>query len=451
MKDPFIKYIKENDLFPMQDRLLLAVSGGVDSVVMAHLFKRYGPGFGIAHCNFKLREQASDEDASFVKALAQELQVPHFEIEFDTENIARKQKKNIQLIAREMRYQWLEEIRSTEGFDYIATAHHLDDNIETILYNWTKGTGIKGMTGIPAKNGFIVRPLLFAARKEIEDFANSESIAFRTDLSNETDKYSRNKIRHHVVPVLRQINPALSKTAADNAENAKAIEYWYLKAINEVKSGAVKEDETGTILIQKNRVIDLPFLENLLYEWFSEVGLKRAQAVQLATVIREGSIGKLFFTPSHRVLIDRDYVFIEPKGGVNAEEEAFTIALGQKELQLPGASLKFTKVDPNAMDLSLIYHSEPEIAYLALKQDDFPVKVRHWQPGDVFKPLGMKGKSQKLQDYFSNRKISRFEKEQIWIMETNNGKICWIIGHRISEIFKITSPVTPFYKVELFK
>ena len=257
----FQKYITEQNLFSKKDKVLIATSGGIDSTVLCFLFHLSKFNFGIAHCNFKLRGKESDEDAVFVKKLAEKLQVPFYSIDFETEKIAKERKESIQLVARNLRYEWLEKTRQLNAspfgnYQWIATAHHLNDSIETVLYNFTKGCGIRGLHGILPKNGNIIRPLLFATKEEIEDYAQKHQINFREDVSNSTDKYARNKIRHHVIPILKELNPAFERTGFENIERLREVEALYDFAVENLK----KE-----ILFQENQKLKINYTNSNSY------------------------------------------------------------------------------------------------------------------------------------------------------------------------------------------
>ena len=340
----------------------------------------------------------------------------------------------------------MEKIRATHKFNYIATAHHADDNIETVLYNWTKGTSIRGMTGIPLKNGNIIRPLLFAAKIEIENYAKENGIAFRKDASNAEDKYARNKIRHHVIPTLMEINPGLISTSKRNFDYARATQYWFEKAIQQKKQELWQEENNG-IRIATKSLVGIPFLSTLFFEWLSPYGLNSSQAEQLASAIN-GSSGSQFTTKTHRILVDRDQLLIQS----NSDQSTLNnikIPFGLDELLLPsGRRLVFTNLKRKIGEEPPRFSKDQNTAYLELSDRDFPLKLRRWKPGDVFQPLGMNGKHQKVQDFFVNRKLSRFDKEKVWLLENRVGKICWIVGMRISENFKLRDGTQEFIKIE---
>ena len=279
MLKEFKGFIEKEGLIKEGDQILLAVSGGMDSIVMSHLFQMAGYPFAVAHCNFQLRGEASDRDEEFVKHLAFELKVPYHIIRFDTEAYAKKQKQSIQLAARELRYQWLEEIRETNQYRAIATAHHLNDSIETVLYNFTKGCGIRGLHGILPKTGKLIRPMLFASREEIEAFVNQNDIAYREDASNASVKYMRNKVRHEVIPVLQSINPAFEKTIEENIQRFRETEA--------VLEGAIKQFRKE-LITRKEELILIDFTKlpkagkpTILFELLRDWGFNKDQVNQI--------------------------------------------------------------------------------------------------------------------------------------------------------------------------
>lgn len=446
MIEEFLAYIEQNQLFSSDDKLLVAISGGVDSVVLAYLLMEINIDFGLAHCNFQLRGTASDGDAEFVENLAHKLGVPCFQKAFPTEELAQKESKNIQLIARELRYRWLEELRSDENFSLIATGHHADDQLETIVYNWTKGTGIRGLKGIPMKNHRIIRPLLFADKQSIEDYAKMNGISYRLDQSNASDKYDRNKIRHHVIPTLKQINPGLNQTGLKNAQLAEATEFFYLKGVEAIKKKVWQEERDGLIRIQTTPLIEQPFLKFLFYEWFAPYGMNNSQTEQLAKAI-EGLSGSRFFTSTHEFLVNRKEILIRSVETSFSLESNYFIQWKEHYLEMPHGILLIAQKKLSPPEKLPEFSSDPYVVFLNLNEADFPLQLRTWQAGDRFKPLGMKGKQKKLKDYFNALKLSRFEKESVLLLETRNKEICWIIGHQISETFRLRNQIQQYYQL----
>lgn len=436
----FQSFVTENKLVATSDKILLAVSGGVDSVVMCYLFFQAKFNFGIAHCNFQLRGEASDADELFVKKLAEKFRVPFFSTTFQTKVFAETHQLSIQMAARDLRYEWLENIRQANDFQGIATAHHLNDSIETFFYNFAKGTGIRGLHGIPIKNGKIIRPLSFATKTEILDFANTNEISYREDASNEKDTYARNIIRHHIVPVFKNLNPDFERTAQANLQHIRETEFLYDFAIAHLRKEIVTEYENG-LQIDLTKLADYQgAVATLLFEWLKPFGFHADQISQML----KAEIGAVFYSTTHRLLLDRNYLKIELLAFVD-QNERFVIATDSEKVQLSVAELTFTynTGQPNA------FKNDPFIVYLDAEKLHFPLTLRRWQAGDVFYPLGLSGNSQKLQDFFTNQKLSRFDKERVWILESG-GAICWIVGHRLDERFKITKQ-TKFYWVIHFK
>ncbi len=429
MLSNFLKYIASQNLLTAGEKTLVATSGGVDSVMLCHFFQEAGLPFAVAHCNFQLRGEASDADEVFVKKLAEDHCIEFHAVRFDTQNFAAQNKLSIQQAARDLRYKWLEEIRQQAGCQHIATAHHLDDSIETVFYNFAKGCGLRGLHGIPPKNGHIVRPLLFATKKEILDLAQAKEIEYREDASNLTDKYNRNLLRHHVVPVFEKINPAFQKTASENIERLREAEQLFDFALQKIMEDVVeKSSNEWRIDLQKLRSYPAP--ATVLFEILKPYGFNSHQVKNIlqSTDNQSGSI----FYADLQLLVDRFFLILslgENFGGV-----VELTAISDSAIELPdGANLRFTTYAKPPTNLA----TEPDSAWLDADALRFPLRLRHWQPGDVFCPLGMGGKRQKLQDFFSNNKLSRFEKDQVWLLESG-GDIAWILGLRLDERFKVT-------------
>ncbi len=424
----FQEFIQAKKLIAAGEKTLIAASAGVDSTVLCHLFRQAGLAFEIAHCNFQLRSEASGEDEVFVKNLARAWQVPFHSTRFDTVDFAEKNKFSIQMAARQLRYDWLESVRQSSGCQHIATAHHLDDSVETVLFNFTKGCGIRGLHGILPRQGNVIRPLLFATKEQILAFAK-HPIEYREDASNESVKYTRNKIRHEVIPVLENINPAFRQTAGKTIERLREVEALYDFALQTIKAELMTQSgEEWRIDIEKLRSSPAP--STVLYELLLPFGFNNDQTAQILQSL-DHQPGKMFYSPSHRLLADRFFLFIseeENAGGVVSIPGNFPA-----EIRLPDGTLRLRA--ENQPPASFVYN--PNEAWLDFEKLDFPLRLRHWQSGDFFQPLGMEGKHQKLQDFFSDRKLSRFDKEKVWILESG-GKIAWVVGMRLDERFKVS-------------
>ncbi len=437
----FQTFVTENALFAKGEPVLLAVSGGVDSVVLCHLFQQSDYPFGIAHCNFQLRGEASDGDEAFVKDFARQLEVPFFSTSFDTTGFAEAHKISIQMAARELRYTWLEKIRQEHDFQWIATAHHRSDSIETFFYNFTKGTGIQGLQGIPMRNERIVRPLLFATKAEIAAVAKTENIAYREDATNEETKYTRNKIRHLIIPVLVELNPHFEQIAIENLQRLREAAYLYHFAIGQIRHAVVTEEDGKSWINIAKLLEHQPAATALLYEWLKPFGFRAHQVRQML----EASVGAIFYTPTHRLLIDRANFIIE-KRTFDITEEPFVIPAGVTEFDINVGKLTFEHKTGRPES----FPNDPFVVYLDAEKMSFPLTLRHWQPGDFFYPLGLSGNRQKLQDFFTNQKLSRFEKDNVWILSSGDA-ICWIVGHRIDERCKITNDTKSYWVIHFKK
>ena len=434
MKSQLNEFIKNKKLFSIKDKLLAAVSGGVDSVVLCHLLDACQYHFSIAHCNFQLRGHESDEDEVFVNTLAKNLGVECQTKRFDTEGYVSEKKISTQLAARELRYAWFEELRQEFGYQYIITAHHASDNIETVLYNFTKGTGLRGLTGMKPKNNAIVRPLLWAQKEEILTFAKAENLAFREDASNESDKYTRNYIRHHIVPALQHINPSFELTAIDNLKRLAETQTLFDFFIRKIKMDAI-EWEYKQFLIDKNELKTYPSVATILFEILKDYGFNSTQVAQILQD-DEYRTGSLFYSSTYKLLIDRNHYIVAPIHEQSVEKQELMILDEDTILQNNHSDLSFSYIDAEP-ELAL-QNQDPHIAFLNADRLVYPLTMRKWHEGDRFQPLGMAGKNQLLSDFFRHKKFSQFEKEEVWVLETAQKEICWVVGYRIDERFKIT-------------
>ncbi len=443
MKKTLLSYINKEKLFDPFNKVLLTVSGGIDSIVMCEIFSKAGLNFAIAHCNFQLRGNESNEDELFVKQLAEKYKVPFFYKRFNTSSYANKKGVSIQMAARELRYEWFEEIRKKKKLDYIATAHHQDDSIETFFINLIRGTGISGLHGILPKQGKIIRPLLFTTKNDIETYAKKYKLTFREDSSNASDKYVRNKIRHHVIPVLKELNPDLENAMNATIQRLRDVELIYKNEIRNMRAKIVKEEKNSTI-ISIDQLKKLKPATTYLYEFLKPYNFN-ASAVETIIDSLDGESGKQFYSTTHRLVKDRDGLIVESqKSKVKSQKSKIQIKKDQKELIIDGRKLKFKTLVTTNYKLQTT-NSSANIDFEKLK---FPLEIRKWEKGDAFYPLGMKGKK-KLSDFFIDKKLSISQKENTWLL-TSAGKIVWVIGLRIDDRFKITLKTKKIYFVELF-
>lgn len=442
----FEKYYQNQRLFAKTDKILLTVSGGRDSVAMVHFFKAAKLNFGIAHCNFKLRGKEADKDEQFVKALAEKLNVPFYTISFNTKEFANEKKISTQMAARELRYRWFEEIRMQNKFIYIATAHHKNDVAETLLINLTKGTGLSGLHGISSKNGNIVRPQLCFNRTEINDFVKSNKIKFREDKSNEETKYIRNKIRHNIIPELEKINPSFIETIFNETQQFAELEQLMETKINEdrKKCFSVKDEN---IEIDIPKLLKLKPLKTYLFYFLNPYGFNAYDLNDVMNSLEKQS-GKKFLSKTHQIIKDRNQLIISIIK--NTENKEFKVETLKDFSQLPiHVNAKMvSKERLKAIKKSLPRLSvDKNYAYLDVDKINFPLTLRKWQQGDKFKPFGMKG-VKKLSDFFVDEKLSLLEKEDIWLLTSNN-KIVWVVGHRIDDDFKLTIKTQQVFQLQL--
>lgn len=430
MLDTVRKYIAQNQLFEKKQNLLLAVSGGVDSVVLVDiLYQLQYYQLSIAHCNFQLRGKESDEDEAFVQKLATKYRLPFFVKRFDTQEFASKNKLSIQVAARQLRYAWFNEILTSQQIPLLVTAHHQNDSIETIIYNLVKGTGITGLHGILPKNTNVVRPLLCVSKEEILQYATENQLTWREDSSNESDKYSRNLIRHHVIPILKQLNPKLENTFQENTEKIHAVENIFKNAVNDFKNRVSKEiDDIYYLDIEvitkesENRI--------KLYEILKDFGFNYSQIKQIISTL-DSEAGKLFTSNTHTLVKDRKHLVLAP---IQTNSEAIRFEKKSQVISYQSFSLELY-VFPKSLDFQV--STEANIAHLDFDKLSENLVVRNFEKGDEFCPLGMKGKKKKLTDFLNDLKIPFNLKNQVLLLLSNE-QVAWVIGHRIDDRFKVT-------------
>lgn len=436
-------HIQQNLPFLLNKRLLLAVSGGIDSMILVDTFHKLGLDIGIAHCNFNLRQKSSDKDELFVIETANKLDIPMFHISFDTKSYVNKEQLSIQMAARELRYQWFCKILSEHKYDYLLTAHHKDDAIETFLINFSRGTGLHGLTGIPEINNEIIRPLLPFSRNDINVYAAKNKLIWREDKSNADTKYIRNKIRHKVVPILKELNPSFLDSFSQTLCHLNESKSFIDQQITAIKKSIVNTENN-------NFIIDIKKLQKHGQEKFilREI-LKEYQFTQWDNVcnLLTAQSGKFINSTTHRLLKNRDELILSEIQ--STEPGFFTISKKSKEIKIP-LHLKFKKMD--ALKLEAFKNNEKSAIhkiYIDLDSISYPLTLRKWQQGDFFYPFGMHGKK-KLSKFFKDEKMSLVEKENTWVL-CSEDNIVWIIGKRMDDRFKINKTTLKGLKITLKK
>ena len=432
--------LAEHSIDLSRKRTLLAVSGGMDSVVMVALFHQLGFDFGIAHCNFQLRAEESDGDEALVRALAHQYRVPFFHTRFDTAAYTQEKNVSTQVAARELRYDWFEQIRSTNRYDYIATAHHLNDNIETVLHNFIKGTGIKGLRGMLVKRDRLIRPMLSLRREDIEAFRQEHQLDYREDSSNVSDKYTRNKIRHHLIPLIEEINPGFEAGFADRLKVFADLETLYQNKLLKTNK-QLFEQRGGDVYIPIRKLKKLSDRRTILFEYLLPKGFTVSQVDDILSVLDSES-GKQFLSPTTRIIKDRQFLILTELS--QTDFTAVMIQADHRAVRLPDADMTIEVTERVSIKKEKAY------AYLDIDKLEFPLILRKWKKGDYFYPFGMAMKKKKLSKYFKDQKIPIHEKETIWILESGK-KIVWIAGERIDERFKVTRQTKSVMTIKLIK
>lgn len=433
MQNQFLEHLQKNFTFLYKKKILLAVSGGIDSVVLVHLCKLAQLNFSVAHCNFQLRGEESNADVVFVETLAEKLKVPFFTTVFDTKKIAKKEQLSTQLAARKLRYQWFSEIMENKSIDFLFTAHHADDNLETFLINTIRGTGLQGLTGIPEQNEKIIRPLLPFDRKSITAYAKKHKIEWREDRSNASDAYFRNRIRHHLVPLLKEENenflPRFLKTQQNLQQSEQLIEDYTTILFSKIVT-----EKAGDYHLAVQAFADVPHPRAVLYQLLNGFGFTAWEDIYQ---LLSAQVGKEVLSPTHRLIRDRDFLLLTARQQVF--HAVFEIERSQNSFEFPNGRLEFSlKKD--------IEKRSKSIAYLSLEKIQYPLKLRRWKSGDRFRPFGMTG-TKKVSDFLKDEHCSPLQKEQTWVLLSEE-KILWVVGHRIDDRFKVGSNSSKTLKVE---
>lgn len=409
---------------------LVAVSGGADSIALLHAFKFLNLKIWALHCNFSLRGKESDQDEQFVKRFCDSYGIALSVKKFDTTGYAQEQGISIEMAARELRYAWFQDMKAKKGMDYIVVAHHADDVAETVLINLCRGTGIKGLTGIKPVNGDVLRPLLACSRTDILKYLHDQQLGFRTDSSNNSLEYVRNKIRHNVLPVLKEINPSFLTTVAENCENLKETELIFRYGIQQLQ-GQILDREGEEILIDIQKTLVCPAPYTFLYETLKPFGFNKNQIRNILNTHKAIS-GKQFEAEHHTLVKGRRYWRLYPKENLSTVDIRIE---SPGKYSFNGQTFSFTLL-PKDPDFQI--PADSRIACLDAEKALFPFTIRNWQSGDYFCPLGMKKSKKKLSDFFTDQKFSPKQKKDCLLLLSGE-QIAWVIGHRLDDRFKITS------------
>lgn len=441
----FLTFIQTNNLLTANDKVLVAVSGGPDSVALMHLFTKTNYYFEIAHVNFKLRDDESDTDAEFVRLLAAQYAIKLHIVEFNTTLHAKEQKISVEMAARQLRYNWFNQLCLENNLTKIAIAHNNSDSVETMLLNLARGTGLKGLLGIKIKNKNIIRPLVFATRDKIETYLKTNNIPFKTDSTNLQNIYHRNKIRNQITPLFETINPSFKKTMYNNAANLLQT----YKALNQV----IKKAKKKSLIVDNNHItINLSLLKKFkpvnyyLYEILFPYGFNPHQTNKILKAAETQS-GKKFLAPKYVLITHNGNIIIQKRKNAAKKihwyfpEEFNKITLNLVE----NKQTTIEKIILPIQQTNYKQNTNNNIAFIDNRKLRYPLIIRKWNSGDYFYPLGMQSKK-KLSDFFIDSKLSIIDKKKVTILESD-GKIVWIIGFRLDNRYKITQSTTDVCKI----
>lgn len=437
MEDQFISSLRQLVEDPERKKFLLAVSGGMDSVAMTHLFHHFRLDFDMAHCNFHLREDESDRDMYFVMDLSLRYGCTLHIKEFYHHDFKSRKKKSVEMAARELRYEWFDTL--SPHYDFIVTAHHANDNAETLLLHLARGTGLKGLTGIPPVNGKIIRPLLPFSSAMIGEYVSGRRLEYRNDRTNQSDEYHRNKIRHHVIPELEKVNPSFIRTVAKDIGVLTRQYLFYREYMDREKEKLIRR-QGEKILIPLEGLRHSDHAELLLYEILSGYGFGSDTIARIMAGLR-GAPGKQFFSASHLVVKDRESLILAPLREMKDAPVLFPDPGSMKEYGFEMQKITYTGSGSYETDTSVIYTDARKLK--------FPLTLRYWEKGDFFFPFGMNGKK-KLSDFFNDRKIDRISKHSIPLLCCGDD-IVWVVGYRADNRFRIEENKTKqFYKIKYY-
>ena len=430
MIDQFQVYINRYNLIAEGDKLILALSGGIDSMVLADLLLKAKVEFVAAHCNFHLRGEESDGDEKYVREYAERHGIQCFVKHFDTEQYAAEQGISIEMAARDLRYAWFEELRQQLDYNKIAVAHHADDQAETFFINLLRGAGLRGLKGMQPQNGVIIRPMLWASREQIHQYAIENSITWREDHTNAETVYLRNKIRNQLLPVFDELHPEARQGLYKSLEHLSSENELYRELLNE-RLAQVVEQEGDVMTLKYSSLLTSHFSLQLLFDWLRQYNFNTDQCHFIFEAMETG-IGNQYYSPTHQLVIGRNELQLSEIKSVSDEE--IRIEVGEEKILSP-IYLRFSQVERTS---DFIIDKSPNVAQLDAEKIQFPLTLRHWRHGDRFHPLGMKG-SKLLSDFFVDQKFTEAQKENVFLLVTADNQILWVVGHRIDDRFKVTS------------
>ena len=432
------QYIKDKDLFKASGKLLVTLSGGTDSVAMTSILMNLGYQIEAAHCNFQLRGDQSEADEAFVRKICKNWGIPLSVKRFNTQAYAAEHAISIQMAARELRYEWFEQVRKANGLNYIAIAHNQDDALETFFLNLSRGAGLKGLTGIAPKQGKIVRPLLNTWRQDLSSYLTLHKIPFREDLSNAETKYKRNLIRHELMPLMDKLNPAFRETLKDTLQRLSEASWFYEKGIASTFD-EIATYKNDTLQIQTGALVGQPAAATVLHELLTPLGFTRSQQQNMLASLT-GQSGKKFQSATHTLVKDRKHLIVAPK--MEHADECLELDLYNGTIENPVA-LKWEVIEAK----NFVIPRNKAVACLDTAKLAGKLHLCPWQAGERFIPLGME-QFKKISDFLIDEKISRLQKERVYVLKSA-GEICWVVGQRIDERFKVTSETKEVLVIEL--
>ena len=442
MLDQFKAYINRCNLIAEGEKVVLALSGGIDSMVLADLLLKAKVEFVAAHCDFHLRGEESDGDEKFVREYAEKHDIQYFVKHFDTEKYASENGISIEMAARDLRYAWFEELRQQLGYDKIAVAHHADDQAETFFINLLRGAGLRGLKGMLPQNGVIIRPLLWASREQIRQYAVENQILWREDHTNAESVYLRNKIRNQLLPAFDELKPEARQGLYKSLEYLASENELYRELLKEKLAQIVKRNDEVQSFPTSNFQLST-FNFQLLFEWLRLYNFNTDQCRFIFETMNTG-IGNKYFSSTHQLIIGRDDLQLFEIKAV--ENEEVQIGVGEDVIVLP-IHLCFSKLEKTP---DFVIDKSSDVAQLDFDKLKFPLTLRHWRHGDRFHPLGMKG-SKLLSDFFVDQKFTEWQKRKVWLLVSADGDILWVVGHRIDDRFKIKKETKSIFECRMVK